>query len=236
MSMFTEDDLIPISALQHFAFCERQWGLIHLEGLWAENRLTVEGKQLHERADSDETQVRGDVRIARGQRIRSLVHGLVGRADIVEFHKDTSPSAVEQNGIELNGLEGRWNPIPIEYKRGRVKFKPIDEIQLCAQALCLEEMLETAIDEGFLFYGKTRRRHPVTFSPTLRQLTTDCIENIRHATILGKTPSASYQKECDNCSLYDLCMPKAIEQSQSVREYLNKSVRDLPSPDDGMIS
>jgi len=226
--MFTEDDLIPISALQHFAFCERQWGLIHLEGAWAENRLTVEGKQLHERADSDETEVRGDLRIARGLRIRSLKHGLVGRADVVEFHRDTGLGA-----IPLEGVDGRWRAVPVEYKRGRVKFSPIDEIQICAQALCLEEMLATVVDGGFLFYGRTRRRHPVTFSPTLRQATIDCVEQIRVATASGTTPLARYQKKCARCSLYNLCLPKAIEQSRHVREYLDKSVQGLPPRDPG---
>ncbi len=228
MPMFTEYDLIPISALQHFAFCERQCGLIHLEGAWAENRLTVEGKQLHERADSDETEVRGDLRIARGLRIRSLKHGLVGRADVVEFYRDEAPGAVE-----LEGVDGRWRPIPIEYKRGRVKFNSIDEVQICAQALCLEEMLGSVIEGGFLFYGKTRRRHPVTFSPTLRHATTDCVERIRVAMASGKTPHARYQKKCDRCSLYELCLPKAIEQSQQVREYLDRSVQDQPPHDPG---
>lgn len=224
--MFTEDELIPISALQHFSFCERQWGLIHLEGAWTENRLTIEGKHLHERADTDETEVRGDLRIARGLRIRSLHHGLIGRADVVEFHRDSGSGA-----ITLAGIADRWRPVPVEYKRGRVKRGPIDEIQICAQALCLEEMLEAVIEGGFLFYGKTRRRHPVTFTPDLRRLTTECIEKIRLATSRGITPTAGYQKKCDRCSMYERCLPKAMDQSHRVRDYLEESMRPLPPPD-----
>jgi len=218
--MFTEDELIPISALQHFAFCERQWGLIYLEGAWAENRLTTEGKHLHERADSDTTEVRGDVRIARGLRIRSLQHGMAGRADVVEFHKSAEPAS-----IELPGANDRWRPVPIEYKRGRVKQTSIDEIQVCAQALCLEEMLDTSIAAGFLFYGRTRRRHPVTFTSTLRSATLRCAEQIRLAIARGTTPTSGYQKKCDRCSLYDLCLPKAMDRSMRVHDYIRRSIR-----------
>ena len=133
--MYSEDDLLPISALQHLAFCERQWALIHLEGVWAENQLTAEGRVMHDRAHEPGTESRGDIRISRGLRLRSLRLGLSGIADVVEFHRCGRPDDVD--GVCLPGVSGSWAPFPVEYKRGRPKSGPFDEIQLCAQALCL---------------------------------------------------------------------------------------------------
>jgi CRISPR-associated exonuclease Cas4 len=135
--MFTEAELLPLSALQHLAFCERQWGLIHLEQVWDENRLTVEGRHLHERADEPASENRRDLRIARGLRIRSLRLGLVGRADVVEFHRLPQEDEPSTDTLTLAGVAGRWRPLPVEYKRGRPKADAWDEVQLCAQALCL---------------------------------------------------------------------------------------------------
>jgi len=139
---YTEDDLIPISALQHFVFCERQCALIHIEQAWTENRLTAEGRLLHERVHDQGGESRAGVRIERGLPLRSLRLGLVGVADVVEFHPLS---------------EGGWRPFPVEYKRGKPKRNACDEIQVCAQALCLEEMLGVRIPAGALFYGKTHR-------------------------------------------------------------------------------
>src|SRR5579859_4686917 len=144
--MYSEEDLLPISALQHLAFCERQWALIHLEGVWAENQLTAEGRVIHDRAHEPGTESRGDVRVSRGLRLRSLRLGLSGIADVVEFHRcgrrgDTSGKGLVASGVALPSVSGSWAPFPVEYKRGRPKSGPFDEIQLCAQALCLEEML-----------------------------------------------------------------------------------------------
>jgi CRISPR-associated exonuclease Cas4 len=133
--VFSEDELLPISALQHLAFCERQWALIHLEGAWAENQLTAEGRVMHDRAHEPGTESRGDIRISRGLRLRSLRLGLSGIADVVEFHRCGRPD--DADGIRLLGVSGSWAPFPVEYKRGRPKSGPFDEIQLCAQALCL---------------------------------------------------------------------------------------------------
>jgi len=218
--MFSEDELLPLSALQHLAFCERQWALIHLEGVWVENRLTVEGQQLHTRADRSETQQRRDIRIARGLRLRSLRLGLSGRADIVEFHRTQNADA-----ISLPKVQGRWWPIPVEYKRGRVKKTSIDEVQLCAQALCLEEMLGGRVERGFLFYGKVRRRYEVTIGAALRQQTEVLTQRLHDMTHAGKTPSAKYEKKCDRCSLYDVCLPKTTGSARSVEAYMADILR-----------
>ena len=130
--MFTEDNLLPISALQHLLFCERQCALIHLERAWQENRLTAEGRIMHERVHEGGDETRRDVRIVRGLRLRSLALGLVGIADVVEFHRAADGVAVPESA-------GTWRPFPVEYKRGRPKSEPWDAVQLCAQALCLEE-------------------------------------------------------------------------------------------------
>src|SRR6266567_7026185 len=144
--MYDEEDLLPLSALQHLVFCERQCALIHIEGVWADNALTVEGSHLHDRVDEMGPRIesRGDLRIARGVALRSLRLGLSGRADVIEFHR------VTEGGVELAGVSGLWRPFPVEYKRGRPKRDRCDEVQVCAQARCLEEMLETAVPAGAL--------------------------------------------------------------------------------------
>jgi len=199
--MFSDDDLLPISALQHLAFCERQWGLIHLENLWDENPLTVEGHYLHSRADSPETEVRNGIRIVQGLRLRSLRLGLTGKADVVEFHP-----------------EGKI--IPVEYKRGKPKIEPCDEYQVCAQALCLEEMAGKRVLKGMLFYGIPRRRYSVLFDDTLRQKTEELCTRLHALTKSGKTPQAKYSKQCRNCSLLEICMPKVADGKIRVEKYL----------------
>jgi CRISPR-associated exonuclease Cas4 len=201
-----EAALIPLSALQHYLYCDRQCALIHVDGLWAENRLTVEGRHLHEGVDSDTHSRRGGVRTVRGLRIRSLRLGIVGRADVVEF-STTGP------------------PRPIEYKRGRPKQVDADRVQLCAQALCLEEMLGAQIPEGDLFYGRTRRREKVALSEALRAKTEATISSLRTLVDSGTTPRAEYAKrKCDNCSLKDLCLPKGTGPSRSPSRYLARAL------------
>lgn len=221
--MFTEDDLLPISALQHLSFCERQWGLIHLEGIWGENRLTAEGRHLHDRAHEDETEVRGDLRIARGLRLRSLMLGLSGKADVVEFHLK---GADETGGLRLEGVAGMWQPVPVEYKRGKPKLDPCDEIQICAQALCIEEMTGAQVPEGMLFYGAPRRRYEVLFDAELRERTEALCARLHELARARKTPAARYDKKCDNCSLIDSCMPKTIGKRMKVEKYLMTAISD----------
>lgn len=213
--MYREDELIPISALQHLAFCERQCALIYVEQIWSENRLTAEGRILHDRVHGEGAESRRDVRVVRGLRLRSLRLGLTGVADVVEFHANP-------DGAMVPGLRGKWTPFPVEYKRGRPKADGCDDVQLCAQALCLEEMLNTVVAEGAFFYGQPRRRHPVTFDVPLRMRTEDLAKRAHELIISGITPPARYEKKCDACSLFDLCKPKTVGSSKSARRYLGQ--------------
>lgn len=224
--MFSEDELLPISALQHLLFCERQWGLIHLEGIWEENRLTAEGRVLHERVHERDSESRGDVRIARGLALRSLRLGLVGKADVVEFHRMASTvepatdTAGLPEGVALAGVDGLWRPVPVEYKRGRPKKDQCDEVQLCAQALCIEEMLGASVSEGALFYGKPRRRYEVCLDNALRARTEALASRLHTLTAAGQTPRARYEKKCDRCSLIEHCAPKTTGTRRSAQRYL----------------
>ena len=210
--MYDEDNLLPLSALQHLAYCERQCALIHLEGLWAENRLTVEGSRLHRRVhDRPEVECRAGIRIARHVRLRSLRLALSGIADVVEFHPITEGTKPDEPdaGAALPGVPGRWRPFPVEYKRGRPKRGRCDEIQLCAQTLCLEEMLGAAVPAGALFYGRTRRRLDVSFDPALRRATEEAAAALHRLFDSRATPPAVHGPKCRNCSLKDVCLPKA---------------------------
>jgi CRISPR-associated exonuclease Cas4 len=220
--MFCESDLLPISALQHLAFCERQWALIHLEGIWTENRLTAEGRSMHERADEADTEVRGDIRIARCLKLRSLRFGLTGKADIVEFYREREERVGKM--CKLDGVDGFWRPVPVEYKHGSPKPEPYDEIQLCAQALCLEEMLNVKIEEGAIFYGRPRRREAVQFDDGLRTKTDELVSRLHKVYHEGKTPPAQYEKHCESCSLIDQCMPRITEGKKSVEKYLDQAL------------
>jgi CRISPR-associated exonuclease Cas4 len=219
--MYAEDDLLPISALQHLSFCERQCALIHIEGAWAENRLTAEGRVLHSRTDEPETESRGDVLIARALRLRSFALGLSGVADVVEFHRAASDS---QGGVELPNLRGLWRILPVEYKRGRPKSTNCDAVQLCAQALCLEEMLGAHIPEGALFYGEPRRRTDVLIDDALRAETRELAERLHTMIATGTTPAARYDSRCKQCSLIELCLPKSLTKYQSSRLYIERMI------------
>jgi CRISPR-associated exonuclease Cas4 len=214
--MFSEDDLIPISALQHYVFCPRQWGLIHIEQVWSENRLTAEGRLLHDKTHEAETENRPDVRIVRGLRLCSYRLGLTGQADIVEFHRT-------DKGIKLEQTEGFWMPVPVEYKRGKPKIDICDEVQICAQAMCLEEMLKTNIESGFIFYGRPRRRQQVDFTDILRRQTEQFVEELHRLTVEGVTPKAKYEKKCKNCSLLEMCMPEVTGIEKDIEHYLSKA-------------
>ncbi len=204
--MYSEDDLLMISALQHLLFCPRQCALIHLEQQWTENRLTAEGRILHERVHSTGRESRRKVRIEFDVPIRSLRLGLIGRADIVEFHAQES---------------GTWQPYPVEYKRGRPKKDASDKVQLCAQALCLEEMLCCHVPEGALYYGQKKRRQAIVFDEELRQLTTVTAEKLHTLLNSNRTPPPEYEKRCDSCSFISQCLPK-IAGKKKVANYLSK--------------
>jgi CRISPR-associated exonuclease Cas4 len=205
--MYTIEDLLPLSALQHVAFCERQCALIHMEQAWAENRLTVEGKIIHEHVHDESRTTRGDVRIDYGVSLRSLRLGVVGKADVVEFHRQQ---------------DGSWSPFPVEYKRGKPKANDCDKVQLCAQAICLEEMLSVAIPVGALFYGQTRHRLDVFFDETLRRKTEEAALRAHDLIASGQTPPPVYEMRCESCSLLEQCLPKALLKWRSVRSYLTK--------------
>ncbi|MFA7693886.1 MAG: CRISPR-associated protein Cas4 [Candidatus Hydrogenedentes bacterium] len=204
--MYEEDDLLPISALQSLSFCERQWALIHIECQWEDNRLTVEGNHLHERVHQSEEETRGDVQTTRGLRLRSLRLGLTGQADVVEFHQTAQGRQV----------------YPVEYKRGRPKPTRCDEVQLCGQALCLEEMLNCQIPEGAIFYGQPRRRYLVSFDASLREETANLAKRMHLLFRAGKTPPAVYESKCDNCAQYNLCLPKQTAATRKLSLYMRE--------------
>lgn len=209
--MFIEDQLLPISALQHLHFCSRQCALIHLEQAWVENRFTAEGRILHERPDKGKSERRGQIKIERDVALRSFRLGLVGKADVVEFHL----------------LDKKvWQPFPVEYKRGRPKKENCDRVQLCAQAICLEEMLQVDVDQGALFYGKTRRRQDVVFDSKLRQETEDLAAELHQLIRCEQTPKAVYSKKCDNCSFLNQCLPKQFNNQMSVKDYLTRMIEE----------
>jgi CRISPR-associated exonuclease Cas4 len=189
----TDEDLLALSALQHFIFCQRQCALIHIEQLWEENLFTAQGRLMHDKVHDDGFETRAGVRIERSVALRSLNIGLVGVADVVEFHKKTG---------------GGWQPFPVEHKRGKPKPDDCDKVQLCAQALCLEEMLNTEVPAGALFYGKTRRRLDVMFDPILRAETQETAQRLHRFVAAGKTPAAVYEKKCESCSLKEVCLPR----------------------------
>jgi len=205
--MYTIDDLLPLSTLQHFVFCQRQCALIFTEQLWEENRYTVEGSIMHEKVHSESRDFRGNVRIECGVSLRSLRLGLIGNADVVEFHRQTS---------------GSWIPYPVEYKRGKPKADNCDKVQLCAQALCLEEMLGKEVPAGSIFYGRTRRRLDVSFDQAIRVETERVAWQVHALIDSGRTPKAFYSKRCDGCSLIDLCRPKTMQKRRSVRQYITR--------------
>ncbi len=205
-----EDDLIPLSALQHYLYCPRQCALIHLEQLWAENRHTVEGRILHDRVDTPAVEKRRGVRTVMAMPLAAPQLGIAGVADAVEFH----------------ATAGGEQAYPVEYKRGRPKAHRADEVQLCAQALCLEAMLNQPVPAGALFYGQTRRRKLVEFDDALRASTLAVIAETRALFAARCTPRADYQpRRCDVCSLIELCQPRLLAK-QSVFAWLRKAVED----------
>ena len=217
-----EADLLPLSGLQHLIFCERQCALIHLERAWRENLLTAEGRVFHERADAGGGEARGNLRIARGLPLRSLRLGLSGRADVVEFHHVTS----RKHAVSLPGLSGHWRPFPVEYKRGKPKWIDCDRVQLCAQALCIEEMLKVPVPIGALFYGRVRRREEVHFDPGLRQMTEDASRRFHALIDRQETPLVYRAPKCRSCSLLDLCLPPSKRHRRSVSRYLGAAVTE----------
>jgi len=205
--MFDEEDFFPISALQHLIFCPRQCALIHMDRVWEENNLTIEGKQLHDRVHQDEVESRPGVRIVRALWLRSLKYGISGIADVVEFHDGNAP-------------------YPVEYKRGRSKRDKSDEVQLCAQAICLEEMMKTEVPKGSLYYWQPRRREEVMFSEKLRNFTLSIIQELREMLDSCQLPKAVASKKCVRCSLIEQCMPALSNGQKSADDYFSDFFRN----------
>jgi CRISPR-associated exonuclease Cas4 len=215
---YTTEELLPLSGIQHFLFCRRQWALIHVEMQWKDNVLTAEGKLLHERVDDPFfTETRNGVIFARSVPVASYRLGLSGICDMVEF----TPS---EEGVRLPGREGKYIPAPVEYKRGRPKLDPVDEAQLCAQAICLEEMLSVSISTGYLYYGETRHRTPVVLGNELRALVEKMAQEMHIYFERGYTPRVKPSKSCRSCSLAEICLPRLQERTSSVSTYLREQI------------
>ena len=212
--IYAEEDFLQLSGLQHFRFCRRQWALIHIENQWHENYFTVDGTLMHENAhDGEKRESRGDLLILRGLQVFSAALGVSGQCDVVEFRADP-------NGVPLRDREGLWQPFPVEYKRGKPKAHSADALQLCAQAMCLEEMLCCDIPQGALFYGEPRRRTVVDFTDQLRQEVRDCLDEMHRLYQRGYTPKVRAGSMCRSCSLRELCLP-SLSRRRSVAEYLS---------------
>ncbi len=218
---YTSDELLPLSGIQHFLFCRRQWALIHIERQWQENALTAEGKIMHQRADDPFfTETRNGVITARSVPVASYRLGLVGVCDVVEFTE--SP-----DGVKLPGREGlRYVPAPVEYKRGKEKRDHSDEAQLCAQAVCLEEMLAVTIPRGFLYYGETRHRVEVELTVELRSLVRAMSDEMHNYFQRGYTPRVKPSKACRSCSLADTCLPVLQEKTIAASKYIKQQIEN----------
>lgn len=220
MKEYHDQDYLMISGIQHFSFCRRQWALIHVECQWKENLRTVEGKIVHERCyDEKFTEKRRDLLICRGMRVFSARMGVTGQCDVVEFHQGES-------GATLLGREGLWQPCPVEYKRGKPKKDASDILQLCAQAMCLEEMLCCEIPEAHLFYDEIHRREKIALTSQIRKDVQSMFDEMHGYYERGYTPKAKTGKKCNSCSLKDLCLPKLMRKP-SVESYYEAYMGDL---------
>ena len=218
---YPEDKYLMISGIQHFKFCRRQWALIHIEQQWAENVHTVTGELMHKKAhDPYLTEKRKDTIITRALPVSSRTLGVSGECDIVEFQR-------VEDGIRLHGHRGLYHVYPVEYKKGKPKETEEDHLQLAAQAMCLEEMLCCPVPEGALYYGETRRRTPLRFSPELRRQVQSAAEEMHQLFRRGHTPKARPGKFCGACSLKELCLPQLIRR-ESVSDYLNRAMEETP--------
>ena len=220
---YTEDQLLPLSAVSQYVHCPRRCALIHLEQVWSENAFTAEGNVLHEKAHSGANESRGDLKILRSLRLRSLRLGVTGVADVVELHR----RAPDEGGVSVSGLDGTWQPFPVEYKRGASKDIRCYEVQLCAQAICLEEMLGAQIPEGALFLGEKQHRTPVAFDDALRAETEAVCAAVQKLFADGVTPPADYNKRCSSCSLLEACLPHSAGSGKSARKWLARQLDEL---------
>lgn len=219
---YDDEDFLLLSGIQHYAFCARQWALIHVEQFWNENHLTAKGRLMHETVHETGRQYekRGETIITRSLPVRSRNLGLTGVCDVVEFIRDNS------YGINLFGIEGRYRPMPVEYKRGSPKANDCDIAQVVAQALCLEEMLACSILEARLFYGTTHHRFDVVIDESRRQKVVQYSNEMHQLMTRRYIPKAKYEKKCDACSLYDYCQPKTLSAARDVDSYIQKHMNE----------
>lgn len=215
--MYEEEEYLQLSGIQHFAFCRRQWALAYIELQWMENVRTVEGKLLHERAhDVTSREKRGELILSRAMPVRSRQLGVSGECDVVEFHRC-------EDGIFLQGYEGKYCVVPVEYKRGSPKKNQADRLQLAAQAMCLEEMLCCEVPCGYLFYGETRHREKVELTEEIRNTVRDMFEEMHGYFSRRYTPKVKWSKSCNACSLRDICLP-VLGKGKSARRYVEEHI------------
>lgn len=234
--MYQEDDFLQLSGIQHFAVCRRQWSLIHIEMLWAENYFTTDGSLLHERAhDGSIKESRGDIIVKRGVRVSSATLGVSGECDLVEFRRigqyekyedcETDKIKCLNEGIALKERSGLWQPYPVEYKRGSKSGKDGDRLQLCGQAMCLEEMLLCKIPKGALYFADTRHREEVVFDDELRIAVRKALSEMHDMYKRRYTPKVRPTKLCSSCSMKELCLPKLLKAT-SVKTYIAKALEE----------
>ncbi len=217
---YADDDLLSLSGIQHFKFCKRQWALIHIERQWEDNLRTQEGHFVHERVDDPFfNESRGDVMISRAFPLVSYTLGFYGVADVIEYIRS-------DQGVSVPGFEGLWCMKPVEYKRGKPKIDERDEVQLCAQVLCLEEMFSVSIGEADFYYHEIRRRQHVAITDNLRILVRSLANEMHEIFCSGFTPGAETGKNCSLCSLIDVCVPKLTKKKTPVRNYVGRHVQE----------
>lgn len=219
MTAYKEEDYLLLSGIQHFAFCKRQWALIHIEQEWSENVLTIEGHHLHEKADNPFVrEKRGDTLYVRALPVHSRQLGISGVCDMVEFRRD-------EDGVPLNNEQGLYLAKPIEYKRGKPKKHDADILQLVAQVMCLEEMLGTTIDEAALFYHEIKRRETLVITDEMRQRVQEITKEMHHYYMRRHTPRVKTGKHCLRCSLRHICLPELLEK-ENVSSYMNRMLSE----------
>lgn len=215
---YREQDFLALSGLQHYFYCKRQWALIEVERQWIENIFTAEGRLLHDRVDEKFKEYKEDVIIERSVSLRSKKLGIYGVADVVEFYKS-------DRGIKLPQEQGLWLPKPVEYKRGKPKENICDKAQLCCQAMCLEELFEIEIENGYLFYWQIRRKIPVVFDEYLRKAVINACEDMHYMIENGITPEIPEKVKCKNCSMLDVCIPDVLKRKKGkVTKYIYDNI------------
>ncbi|MBR7794649.1 CRISPR-associated protein Cas4 [Agaribacter marinus] len=213
------DDYLMLSGIQHFQFCKRQWALIHIEQQWEENVRTVEGQFLHRKADQPfEREKRGNKLVVRAMPIKSEELKITGICDVVEFLKSV-------DGVPINGEEGKYLPIPVEYKRGKPKKNDVDILQLVAQAICLEEMLLCEVNMGYMFYNEIKHRLEIPITCEIKNKVRAIVSEMYDYYMRRHTPKVKTGRFCKSCSLQHICLPRLMTK-QSVKRYIEGKVNE----------